>query len=59
MSKQAQFSNGPMTLDASDLEKVAGGYDEVELCPRFPRFPFPPRPTLDLGQLLTIPVSMA
>jgi hypothetical protein len=42
------------------VELVSGGYDENNWCGSVvPRIPFPPRPTFDLSQVLTIPTLMA
>jgi hypothetical protein len=59
MSNMAQSNAGLQLLDASAVELVAGGYDENNWCGSVvPRIPFPPRPTFDLSQVLTIPTVM-
>jgi len=60
MSNVAQANEGLRPLDAAAVELVAGGFDDTNWCGTVvPRFPFPPRPTFDLGQVLTIPTLMA
>ena len=59
MSNVAQSNAGLQLLDASAVELVSGGYDENNWCGTVVRIPFPPRPTFDLGQVLTVPTLMA
>jgi len=59
MSNVAQSNAGVRPLDAAAVKLVAGGYDENNWCGTVVRIPFPPRPTYDLGQVLTIPTLMA
>ena len=59
MSNLTQSNEGLRLLDASAVALVSGGFDDTNWCGSVvPRFPFPPRPTFDLGQVLTIPTVM-